>query len=56
MNVTTIDEIVSAASELRRLAEKASYVQINDTFGNFGMAHEGSRWQAIDTPCGDVAP
>ena len=33
-----------------------AYVQANDTFGNFGMAPEGSRWQAIDTPCGEVAP
>ena len=32
------------------------YTNINDTFGDFACEHETARWQAIDTPCGEVAP
>jgi hypothetical protein len=32
------------------------YVHSADTQGNFGTVHVAARWQAIDTPCGEVAP
>lgn len=39
-----------------RFGTSYDYVEVNDTRGNFHMPPEGARWQAIDTPRGEVAP